>query len=151
MVAAGAPSIAGMIPTRQPPRALVARHVSPSRAGAIELISRRFAASAEKNLTGNNVTRTYHGSTLSIPSNGCTPLCVRALGIAQAGHGEVGSGPTLTRWAALQRWVRSGPMRNRAESRNPRLTIEIRGAPINPYPPGPATVTSPVSPCISTS
>ena len=74
MVAAGAPSTAGMIPTHQPPRALVARHVSPSRAGAIELISRRFAASAEKNLTGNNATRTYHGSTLSIPSNGCTPL-----------------------------------------------------------------------------
>ena len=46
-----------MIPTRQPPRALVARHVSPSRAGAIELIRSRFAASAEKNLTGDNATR----------------------------------------------------------------------------------------------
>jgi hypothetical protein len=57
MVAAGAPSTAGMTPTRQPPRALVARHVSPSRAGAIELIRSRFAASAEKNLTGDNATR----------------------------------------------------------------------------------------------
>jgi len=54
MPAAGAPSTACMIPTRQPPRALVARHVSPSRAGAIELIRSRFAASADKNLTGDN-------------------------------------------------------------------------------------------------
>jgi hypothetical protein len=57
MVAAGAPSTAGTTPTRQPPRAQVARHVSPSQAGAIRLIRSRFAASAEKNLTGNNATR----------------------------------------------------------------------------------------------
>jgi hypothetical protein len=57
MVAAGAPSTAGIIPTRQPPRALVARHVSPSRAGAIELIRSRFAASADENLLGDHATR----------------------------------------------------------------------------------------------
>ena len=88
MVAAGAPSTAGMIPTHQPPRALVARHVSPSRAGAIELISRRFAASAEKNLTGDNATRTYHGSTLSIPSNDCTPCPSERSALREPGTGK---------------------------------------------------------------
>jgi len=78
-------------------------------------------------------------------------LWVRALGVTHAGQGRVGSGPTLTRRAGLQRRVRSCPMRNRVEPRNPTLTIDIRGAAINPSPPCPATVMSPAPPSISTS
>jgi len=103
-----------------------------------------------KNLTGNNATRPQHRSTRSIPSkrlhalvSASTRHCatrapanrLRTYPDSAGEHFRAGFDPRLCA-TALSRGL---------------LTIDIRGATINPYLPCPARVTSSAPPCISTS